>query len=229
MKFPGSNTRRTMGGETISETARVSDMEAARTQAYADFISEPKPQVSDEAFNRIWRENIELRENMVLCQTELNRTHEATRGVYRQYAEKCRELERVKLETANEVYRARESVKAADKARSEMYCRWVNARGRLKSVLSKLPKKDWPNFRDLQRSRASRKPKPDRDPLDMPIEEMVITTRLYRCLKYGMNAETVRDVLGFTATELLICPNFGKVTLKELEECLRKMGMELKK
>ena len=229
-KFPGTDTRRTRDGKTISQPAPVSEIDAARVQAYAEFVSEPKPQVSDQAFNKTWMENIELRENLVLCQTELNKTYEWSRGVYRQYADKCREIEKIKLEAANQVYKAQEDAKRANAARADLYLSWVNARDRLKAALAKLPKKERKSVGPkppVARAKPANPPKPD--PLDLPIDEIEMTVRAYNCLRSIMNVKTLRDVVALTKVDLLLCPNLGKVTLKEIEEVLKLHGLELKK
>lgn len=66
------------------------------------------------------------------------------------------------------------------------------------------------------------------DVLDHKIEDLELSVRTCNCLKnfLGANA-SLRDLVSITPQELLNEPNFGKKSLKELEEVLGKIGLAL--
>ncbi|MEJ5165766.1 MAG: DNA-directed RNA polymerase subunit alpha [Thermoanaerobaculia bacterium] len=66
------------------------------------------------------------------------------------------------------------------------------------------------------------------DPLDRPIDELDISTRAINCLKNN-NVETLRDLIAFSEKDLEKIKNFGKKSLTELLEALKKMGFSLSK
>jgi len=66
------------------------------------------------------------------------------------------------------------------------------------------------------------------DPLDRPIDELDISTRAINCLKNN-NVETLRDLINFSESDLEKIKNFGKKSLNELIEALKKMGLSLAK
>jgi hypothetical protein len=62
--------------------------------------------------------------------------------------------------------------------------------------------------------------------MDMPIEELEITVRLYNCLKAeGLNF--VRDVVSRREAELYQAVNLGKKSMAELKEVLAEYGLRL--
>ena len=66
------------------------------------------------------------------------------------------------------------------------------------------------------------------DVLDQKIDDLEVSVRVYNCLKslLGTNAK-LRDLVSVTPEELLREPNFGKKSLKELEEALAEIGLAL--
>lgn len=61
--------------------------------------------------------------------------------------------------------------------------------------------------------------------LSIPIEELEISVRAYNCLKSN-NLKTLGDIVSHTEQELLKLKNFGKKSLKELEEIVHQHGLE---
>lgn len=65
--------------------------------------------------------------------------------------------------------------------------------------------------------------------LDLPLEELEVSIRVANCFcrRFGRNG-TVRDLLGVSRQELRRTYNFGKVSLKEVEAILDKLGLKLR-
>ncbi|MCX7879355.1 MAG: DNA-directed RNA polymerase subunit alpha [Ignavibacteria bacterium] len=61
--------------------------------------------------------------------------------------------------------------------------------------------------------------------LSTPIEELEISVRAYNCLKSN-NIKTFGQIVSLTEQELLKLKNFGKKSLKELEEIVHQYGLE---
>lgn len=61
--------------------------------------------------------------------------------------------------------------------------------------------------------------------LSIPIDELEISVRAYNCLKSN-NIKTLGDVVSMTEQELLKLKNFGRKSLKELEEIVHGYGLE---
>lgn len=66
------------------------------------------------------------------------------------------------------------------------------------------------------------------DPLDRPIDELDISTRAINCLKNN-NVENLRDLIKYSEKDLEKIKNFGKKSLNELIESLKKIGLSLAK
>lgn len=66
------------------------------------------------------------------------------------------------------------------------------------------------------------------DPLDRPIDELDISTRAINCLKNN-NIETLKDLITYSQKDLEKIKNFGKKSLTELIEALKKIGLSLAK
>lgn len=66
------------------------------------------------------------------------------------------------------------------------------------------------------------------NPLDRPIDELDISTRAINCLKNN-NVEIIRDLIKFSEKDLEKIKNFGKKSLNELLDSLKKMGLSLAK
>ena len=62
---------------------------------------------------------------------------------------------------------------------------------------------------------------------DTPIGDFLLElklpsyVRIYNCLRYGLNVNTVGDLTTKSYTDILNAPNMGKITLKELRTALR--------
>lgn len=66
------------------------------------------------------------------------------------------------------------------------------------------------------------------DVLDQKIDDLELSVRACNCLKNLLGGQArVRDLVSITPEELLREPNFGKKSLKELEEVLAEMGLAL--
>ncbi|MFN3270362.1 MAG: DNA-directed RNA polymerase subunit alpha C-terminal domain-containing protein [Candidatus Kapaibacteriota bacterium] len=61
--------------------------------------------------------------------------------------------------------------------------------------------------------------------LSIPVDELEISVRAYNCLKAN-NIKTLGDIVSYTEQELLKLKNFGKKSLKELEEIVHQYGLE---
>ncbi|MCX7908562.1 MAG: DNA-directed RNA polymerase subunit alpha [Ignavibacteria bacterium] len=61
--------------------------------------------------------------------------------------------------------------------------------------------------------------------LSIPIEDLEISVRAYNCLKTN-NIKTLGDIVSYTEQDLLKLKNFGKKSLKELEEIVHQFGLE---
>ncbi|MGB9913603.1 MAG: DNA-directed RNA polymerase subunit alpha, partial [Candidatus Kapaibacteriota bacterium] len=61
--------------------------------------------------------------------------------------------------------------------------------------------------------------------LSIPVDELEISMRAYNCLKAN-NIRTLGDIVSYTEQELLKLKNFGKKSLKELEEIVHQFGLE---
>ncbi len=61
--------------------------------------------------------------------------------------------------------------------------------------------------------------------LSIPIEDLEISVRAYNCLKSN-NIKTLGDIVSYNEPELLRLKNFGKKSLKELEEIVHQHGLE---
>lgn len=61
--------------------------------------------------------------------------------------------------------------------------------------------------------------------LSIPIEDLEISVRAYNCLKSN-NIKTLGDIVSYTEQDLLKLKNFGKKSLKELEEIVHQFGLE---
>ena len=60
-----------------------------------------------------------------------------------------------------------------------------------------------------------------------PINELALSVRSYHVLDFA-DIKTVGDLVQMTRRDLLRCPNFGKVSLREVEQLLDQMGLKLK-
>lgn len=84
--------------------------------------------------------------------------------------------------------------------------------------------------RDLKILLARTKPKEKRRkshlPLDeTPLDEVQLSIRPFHCLRYGDYAcKTVGDVRKYTGPELLRIPNFGRLSLIEVEKVIGRLG-----
>lgn len=81
---------------------------------------------------------------------------------------------------------------------------------------------------EKETEKIKKKEMPADDPLDRPIDELDISTRAINCLKNN-NIETLKDLLQFSESDLEKIKNFGKKSLNELIEALKKIGLTLPK
>ena len=58
--------------------------------------------------------------------------------------------------------------------------------------------------------------------LEMSVDELETSVRIYNCLKYQSQIRTVGDLIQKTEAEMLRIKNFGKGSLRELKESLAK-------
>lgn len=63
--------------------------------------------------------------------------------------------------------------------------------------------------------------------LNKSIDYLEFTIRVHNCLK-AENIHTIRDLVKRSSTDLLITPNLGRKSLKEIIETLEKHGLSLK-
>ena len=66
----------------------------------------------------------------------------------------------------------------------------------------------------------------DRDPLDVRVNELELSVRPANAL-YNEGIETLRELVAKHDYELLRIPNFGRKSLKEVEEALADFGLSL--
>lgn len=64
------------------------------------------------------------------------------------------------------------------------------------------------------------------DLLSTSIDNIQWSTRVYGCFR-NENIKTLKDLVQYTPAMLLRVPNFGRKSLKEVEEYLRENNLEL--
>jgi len=64
------------------------------------------------------------------------------------------------------------------------------------------------------------------DLLATSVDELDVPLRVYNCL-LNLNIKTVGDLMQRSEVELMRCPNFGDVSLRDLKSALEVLGLEL--
>ena len=64
---------------------------------------------------------------------------------------------------------------------------------------------------------------------NITVDEMNLSLRTHNCLKHGLGAKTLKDIVSKSEYELMILRNFGNKSLKELKVFLDGVGLKLKK
>ena len=80
----------------------------------------------------------------------------------------------------------------------------------------------------LRKIRREKESKIGNNVLEWKIDSLEVSGRLNRCLWIVVGDGKVKDILNYSPSELLRYPNFGRVSLAELQKVLMHHGLSLK-